>query len=132
MTNVGLIGYGYWGPNLLRNFFELSSARPVACCDLRQDRLDFLALKYPDVLRTSDAQDVIANPDVDAVVIATPISTHYKLARQGGIPDFTGVSAPYETPEEPELVIDTGAMSVDESLQVLGEYVEKVFGLKDE
>ena len=57
---------------------------------------------------------------------------HYKLARQGGIPDFTGVSAPYETPEEPELVIDTGAMSVDESLQVLGEYVEKVFGLKDE
>ena len=57
---------------------------------------------------------------------------HYKLARQGEIPDFTGVSAPYETPEEPELVIDTGAMSVDESLKVLGEYVEKVFGLKDE
>lgn len=82
MTNVGLIGYGYWGPNLLRNFFELSSARPVACCDLRQDRLDFLALKYPDVLRTSDAQDIITNPDVDAVVIATPISTHYKLAHQ--------------------------------------------------
>lgn len=57
---------------------------------------------------------------------------HYKLARQGEIPDFTGVSAPYEAPEEPELVIDTGAMSVDESLKVLGEYVEKVFGLKDE
>ena len=57
---------------------------------------------------------------------------HYKLARQGEIPDFTGVSAPYETPEEPELVINTGAMSVDESLKVLGEYVEKVFGLKDE
>lgn len=57
---------------------------------------------------------------------------HYKLARQGKIPDFTGVSAPYETPEEPELVIDTGAMSVAESLKVLGVYVEKVFGLKDE
>ncbi len=57
---------------------------------------------------------------------------HYKLARQGEIPNFTGVSAPYETPEKSELVIDTGAMSVDESLKVLGNYVEKVFGLKDE
>jgi len=57
---------------------------------------------------------------------------HYKLARQGEIPDFTGVSAPYETPEKPELVIDTGMMSVAESLMVLEEYVEKVFGLKDE
>ncbi len=56
---------------------------------------------------------------------------HYKLARQGEIPNFTGVSAPYETPEEPELVIDTGAMSLEESLKVLEEYVEKVFGLKD-
>ena len=57
---------------------------------------------------------------------------HYKLARQGEIPDFTGVSAPYEMPKEPELVIDPGMMSVDESLKVRGEYVEKVFGLKDE
>ncbi len=57
---------------------------------------------------------------------------HYKLARQGEIPNFTGVSAPYEAPKEPELVIDTAAMSVAESLKVLGKYVEKVFGLKDE
>ena len=57
---------------------------------------------------------------------------HYKLARQGEIPNFTGVSAPYEAPKEPELVIDTGEMSVAESLKVLEEYVEKVFGLKDE
>lgn len=57
---------------------------------------------------------------------------HYKLARKGEIPDFTGVSAPYETPKEPELVIDTGTMSVEDSLKVLDRYAEKVFGLKDE
>lgn len=55
---------------------------------------------------------------------------HYKKARQGEIPDFTGVSAPYETPENPELIIDTGALSVEESLGRLEVYVEKSFGLK--
>lgn len=51
----------------------------------------------------------------------------YGKARRGEIPDFTGVSAPYEAPETPELVIDTGAMDVAESLQILEDYVEKVF-----
>jgi bifunctional enzyme CysN/CysC len=56
---------------------------------------------------------------------------HYKKARKGDILGFTGVSAPYEQPENPDLVIDTGAKTVDESLQLLEEYAEKVFGLKD-
>lgn len=54
---------------------------------------------------------------------------HYKKARQGEIPDFTGVSAPYEEPENPELVIDTGALSVDDSLDLLGQYIDKNFSL---
>ncbi len=57
---------------------------------------------------------------------------HYLKARKGEIPDFTGVSAPYEEPENPDLVIDTGAMTVEESLQVLEEYVENVFRLEDD
>ncbi len=55
---------------------------------------------------------------------------HYKKARKGEIPDFTGVSAPYETPDNPQLVIDTGVMTVEESLEVLGDYVEAVFRLE--
>jgi bifunctional enzyme CysN/CysC len=57
---------------------------------------------------------------------------HYLKARKGEIPDFTGVSAPYEEPENPDLVIDTGVMTVEESLQVLEEYVENVFRLEDD
>ncbi len=81
MTRIGLIGYGYWGPNLARNFFEMVQARLVACCDLRQDRLDVLSLKYPDVTCTSHPEDMISDPDINAIVIATPVSTHYELAR---------------------------------------------------
>ena len=55
---------------------------------------------------------------------------HYKKARKGEIPDFTGVSAPYEAPDNPQLVIDTGVMTVEESLEVLGDYVEAVFRLE--
>ena len=55
---------------------------------------------------------------------------HYKKARKGEIPDFTGVSAPYEAPENPQLVIDTGVMTVEESLKMLEDYVEAVFRLE--
>ena len=55
---------------------------------------------------------------------------HYKKARKGEIPNFTGVSAPYEVPDNPQLVIDTGVMSVDESLKVLEDYVIAVFRLE--
>ena len=82
MIQVGLIGYGYWGPNLARNFSELQGARFAACCDLRQDRLDLVALKHPGVDCTSYPQDIINNEKIDAVVIATPVSTHYDLARK--------------------------------------------------
>lgn len=82
MIGIGLIGYGYWGPNLARNFSELSDARLVACCDLRPDRLEALGQKYPSVRLTTSPQDIITSPDVDAIVIATPVSTHYELAHQ--------------------------------------------------
>jgi predicted dehydrogenase len=82
LTGIGLIGYGYWGPNLARNFSDVANAQLTACCDLRQDRLDLLGQKYPEVQLSASTGDVIGNPKVDAVVIATPVSTHFKLARE--------------------------------------------------
>jgi predicted dehydrogenase len=80
VTTVGLIGHGYWGPNLLRNYMELPQAQVKWVCDLRLDALEKAAMRYPTVRVTPDYGDILSDPDVDAVVIATPISTHHALA----------------------------------------------------
>ena len=82
MIGIGVIGYGYWGPNLVRNFADTPGARVVAVSDLREDRLAQLQARYPAIGTTSDYRDIIANPLIDAVVIATPVSTHFELALQ--------------------------------------------------
>ncbi len=80
MIRIGVIGYGYWGPNLVRNFAEAPDAEVVAVADLKQDRLDLVRRRYPGVEATNDLQRVLRHPDIDAVAIATPVSTHYPLA----------------------------------------------------
>lgn len=82
MINVGVIGYGYWGPNLVRNLFELEDANMTICCDLRNERLAAAQRRFPTLQITTDYRDVTASPKVDAVVIATPISTHFALAKE--------------------------------------------------
>lgn len=82
MIGVGVIGYGYWGPNLVRNFAEVEGAQVVAVSDLRPERLALAKSRYPYIETTTAATDVISNPRVDAVVIATPVSTHFELAHQ--------------------------------------------------
>jgi predicted dehydrogenase len=82
MISIGVIGYGYWGPNLVRNFAELPSARVRAISDLRPERLAHVAGRYPDVKATTDSHAVLNDPKVDAIAIATPVSTHYDLAMQ--------------------------------------------------
>jgi predicted dehydrogenase len=77
---VALIGYGYWGPNLLRNYMELPSARMKWVCDKDANKLARAKVRYPAVTVTEDYSDVLSDPEVDAVVIATPISTHYNIA----------------------------------------------------
>jgi len=77
---VGLIGHGYWGPNLLRNYTELETADPKWVCDLSSDRLEKAITRYPTLQTTMRFEDVIEDPEVDAVLIATPISTHHALA----------------------------------------------------
>jgi predicted dehydrogenase len=82
MIKIAVIGYGYWGPNLVRNFASLEGARVSACCDLRPQRLAEAKLRYPDLETTSSFEDVVGNPAIDAVVVATPVRTHYEFARK--------------------------------------------------
>ena len=82
MIGVGVVGYGYWGPNLVRNLADNASTKLIAVSDLRRDRLAIVERRHPGVAVTTDAHEVIDNPKVDAVVIATPVSTHYELAKR--------------------------------------------------
>jgi len=79
-VGVGVIGVGYWGPNLIRNLAEAPRARLVAVADLDDVRLAPMAKRYPAVRTTQDYRTILADPEVDAVCIATPISTHRRLA----------------------------------------------------
>jgi predicted dehydrogenase len=78
---VGVIGCGYWGPNLLRNFNQRPGARVKYCCDLSDERLTHMKSLYPHLVPTKDMNDLIADSEVDAVVVATPVSTHYPIAK---------------------------------------------------
>ena len=80
MIRIGVIGYGYWGPNLVRNFSDLTDARVAVVCDRRPDRLAQVERRYPGTRVTTDPYDLIADPLVDAVVIATPVTFHFALA----------------------------------------------------
>ena len=80
MINVAVIGYGYWGPNLLRNFADCPRASVTAVSDFREHRLEAASRRYPAVSTTSDAKKVINDEGVDAVAIATPVESHYELA----------------------------------------------------
>ena len=75
-----MIGVGYWGPNLIRNFSDLDDAEVVACADLSAERLQKIRKRHPSVMCTQNADDLLRDPSVDAVVIATPVSTHYPIA----------------------------------------------------
>ena len=80
MIRIGVIGYGYWGPNLVRNCFETPGMQVACVSDLRADRLALVNSRYPSVQTTQDFRELIEDPTIDAVAIATPVSTHYDLA----------------------------------------------------
>jgi predicted dehydrogenase len=79
---VGVVGYGYWGPNLVRNMSETEGAKVVAVADKRSDRRALAQRRYPGLAVTAEAEAIIDDPEVDAIVIATPVSTHHELARR--------------------------------------------------
>jgi predicted dehydrogenase len=80
-VNVAVIGCGYWGPNLIRNFAATPGCRLVAVCDLQPERLAKVREQHPSVEITSDYLALLEREDIDAVAIATPVSTHYPLAK---------------------------------------------------
>jgi len=80
VTRIAIAGLGYWGPNLARNFDEL--AELTWLCDLDEGLLDRYGARYPQASRTTDFAELVADPELDAVVIATPVPTHYGLAKQ--------------------------------------------------
>jgi predicted dehydrogenase len=77
---LAVVGVGYWGPNLIRNMHELPAVKRIVACDLRAARLEAISRRFPSVTTTTRYEEVLADPSVDAVVVATPISTHYSLA----------------------------------------------------
>jgi predicted dehydrogenase len=80
MINIGVIGYGYWGPNLVRNFAEVPGARMAAVADLDPARRALVERRYPGVRTTASHTELLADPTIDAVAIATPVHTHFELA----------------------------------------------------
>jgi predicted dehydrogenase len=81
-TTVAVVGLGYWGPNLLRNAWEIDGIRVVAVCDRDEARLAPVRRRYPSIRTTGSYDEILAAPDIDAVLLATPVRTHYALARQ--------------------------------------------------
>jgi predicted dehydrogenase len=80
VTRIGLAGLGYWGPNLARNFAEL--AELAWLCDLSPDLLTEAEGRHPQARTTTSFDELLADPELDAIVIATPVVTHYELAKQ--------------------------------------------------
>lgn len=79
MINIGVIGYGYWGPNLVRNFAELNGSNVAAVADLDPAKLALVNKRYPAVRTTTRFQDLLEDDSIDAIAIATPVNTHFEL-----------------------------------------------------
>ncbi|HLX61217.1 MAG TPA: Gfo/Idh/MocA family oxidoreductase [Planctomycetota bacterium] len=82
MPGIGVVGYGYWGPNLVRNFAETAGARLVSVCDSRAERLSLVEKRYPGIETHTQFSEMLKSPKLDAVAIATPVHLHFSLAEQ--------------------------------------------------
>lgn len=81
-TNIGVIGCGYWGPNLLRNFSDNESAQLRWICDVDEERLASMSRRYPMAQTTTDYRALVNDPAVDAVAVVTPVATHFTIAKE--------------------------------------------------
>lgn len=81
-TNIGVIGCGYWGPNLLRNFAENEAAYLRWICDTDEARLNAMGRRYTGANKSNNYQDLLSDAELDAVAIATPVATHYQIAKE--------------------------------------------------
>lgn len=82
MLSIGVVGLGYWGPNLLRNLYESRSCRQLYCCDLDAGKVERAVHRYPGTQGVHSFGELLENGQVDAIVVATPVSTHFELAKR--------------------------------------------------
>ncbi|HEX9783204.1 MAG TPA: Gfo/Idh/MocA family oxidoreductase [Opitutaceae bacterium] len=80
-TVIGVVGCGYWGPNLVRNFRSASNCRLKSMCDMNEDRLRHLSALYPEVAALTAYDALLNDPEVDAIAVATSVRFHYAMAR---------------------------------------------------
>ena len=81
MLTVGVVGCGYWGPNLIRNFMNLQGADVKICADISDKRLQHMKGLYPSIEVTTDYMDIVNDPAIDAIVVSTPVSSHFEVAK---------------------------------------------------
>jgi len=81
MVNIGIIGCGHWGPNYIRNFEQLKASQVSVCCDLSRKNLDNITRRFHSIKTTLDYNKMLKDKTIDAVVIATPAKTHYRIAK---------------------------------------------------
>jgi len=81
MIKVGVIGVGYWGPNIIRNLISSKKFDVLMCADLRKERLNYINSLYPTIQSTHDYKDIVKNKHIDAVAICTPVYSHYEIAQ---------------------------------------------------
>ena len=80
---MGVIGYGYWGPNIVRNFSTANGSKVTMVCDMNSETLKNKVQKaYPHVRTTTNPDELIKDPEVDAVAIVTPVFTHFELGKK--------------------------------------------------
>ena len=82
MLRIGVIGYGYWGPNIVRNFSAANGSEVIMVCDMNQQTLKKVKKAYPQINVTDNIDELIKNPEVDAIAIVTPVFTHHELAKK--------------------------------------------------
>ena len=82
MIKIGIIGYGYWGPNVVRNFLSTKGAQIISICDINKDALNKARKNYPKLEMVSDSTEILTSSEIDAVAIVTPVYTHFELAKK--------------------------------------------------
>ena len=109
MINIGVVGCGYWGPNLIRNLSALAECKVTKICDTETKRLESVAMLNPSVQPTTDYTELIEDTDIDAIVIATPVRLHFEMAMQSLLADkHTFVEKPMaRNVREGKALIDT-------------------------
>lgn len=108
MLNIGIIGCGYWGPNLVRNFVSIKDCNVIKLCDVDTERIQSMASLYPQIELTTEYKELIEDTEINAIVIATPVRFHFEMAMQSLLADkHTFVEKPMvSNVREGQLLID--------------------------